>query len=93
MTQETNIKTHHNIIMESRKKLSVTGVCDIDSFNEQTVIAITTMGALIIKGENLHIGKFNIESRDLDIDGNISSLTYTQVKDKSGGSIIKNLFK
>lgn len=83
----------HNIIMENRKKITMTGVLDIDSFNEQGVIALTEMGVLIIKGIDLHINKLNIESGDVSIEGEISSLTYTDLNDKKTGSIIKNLFK
>lgn len=45
ITDEKSIhKLPHNIIMEDRKKLSVSGVTDIDSFDEQTIIAITDLG-------------------------------------------------
>ena len=87
-------KMPHNIIMEGRKKLSVTGILDIDSFNEQGVIALTELGILIIKGSDIHINKLSIENGDAIIEGKeISSLTYTDINDKKTGSIIKSLFK
>lgn len=86
-------KTHHSIIMENRKKLTITGVSDIDSFNEQCVIAITSIGTLTIKGSELHVGKLNIESGDLNIDGHIDSLIYSNTADRKGGSVFKGLFK
>ena len=87
-------KMPHNMIVEGRKKISVTGVLDIDSFNEQGVIALTELGVLIIKGSDIHINKLNVESGDVTIEGRqIDSLTYTDINDRKAGSIIKNLFK
>ncbi len=85
--------TTHNIVMENRKKLSVSGVIEINSFNEQMIEAITEMGMLIIKGEGLHINKLNKDSKDMSIDGKISSLVYQQKNNKSTGSVFKSLFK
>lgn len=83
----------HTIIMDNRKKMAITGVLDIDSFNEQGVIVLTEQGVLIVKGSDLRINKLNVESGDVSIDGMIDSLTYTDLHDKKTGSIIKSLFK
>lgn len=84
ITDEKSIhKLPHNIIMEDRKKLSVSGVTDIDSFDEQTIIAITDLGELTIRGWNLHITRLNLEQSELMVDGDISSLTYTDVRPKA----------
>lgn len=87
-------KMPQNLILEGRKKLSVTGVLDIDSFNEQGVIALTELGILIIKGTDLHINKLSVDSGDVTISAKeIDSLTYTDINDKKTGSILKSLFK
>lgn len=92
ITDEKSIhKLPHNIIMEDRKKLSVSGVTDIDSFDEQTIIAITDMGELTIRGWNLHITRLNLEQSELMVDGDISSLTYTDVRPKAQGFFSKVL--
>lgn len=83
----------HNVIIENRKRVSLTGVLDIDSFNEQGVIVLTQMGVLIVKGADLHINKLSVDSGDVNIEGEIDSLTYTDINDKKTGSIIKSLFK
>lgn len=75
----------HNIIMENRKRLSLSGVTDIDSFDEQTVIALTAMGEITIRGWNLHITRLNLEQNELLIDGEISSLTYTDTRPQAKG--------
>ena len=92
ITDEKSIhKLPHNIIMEDRKKLSVSGVTDIDSFDEQTIIAITDLGELTIRGWNLHIKRLNLEQSELMVDGDISSLTYTDVRPKAQGFFSKVL--
>lgn len=67
----------HNMIMENREKLTVSGVLDVESFDEDNVILHTEMGVLIVKGEDLHINKLSIDSGELMIEGEISSCTYT----------------
>ncbi len=92
MTDEKKMpKLPHSVIMEDRKKLSVSGVTDIDSFDEQTVIAITDMGELTIRGWNLHITRLNLEQSELLIDGEISSLTYTDTRPQAKGFFAKVL--
>lgn len=56
----------HNLILEDRKKLVVSGVEDVDSFDEQTVVAYTAVGELMIKGEGLHINKLSLETGGAD---------------------------
>ena len=80
----------HNLILEDRKKLVVSGVEDVDSFDEQTVVAYTAVGELMIKGEGLHINKLSLETGALD--GEIASLTYTENR-SSNGSFFSKLFR
>ena len=90
MTDEKKMpKLPHSVIMEDRRKLSVTGVTDIDSFDEQTIIAITDMGEITIRGWNLHITKLNLEQTELLVDGEISSLTYTDTRPQAKGFFAK----
>ena len=92
ISEEKNIqKMPHNIIMEDRKKMSVSGVTEIDSFDEQTVIAITQLGELTIRGWNLHITRLNLEQGELMVDGDISSITYTDIRPKAQGFFSKVL--
>lgn len=85
--------TIHNVIIESRKKLSVTGVTDVESFTEQSVIAITNSGIMTIKGSELHLGKLNIDSGDMIIDGHIDIIAYSDKSGKKNESILRKLLK
>lgn len=73
----------NNIILKDRNELSVSGVTDMDSFDETTVIAYTDLGELTISGTDIHIEKLNIDTGELVITGKISSLTYLDQTPKS----------
>ena len=83
----------HNLILEDRKKLVVSGVEDVDSFDEQTVIVFTEMGELTVRGEQLHINKLSVDTGDLSIEGKISSLTYTDEGPRQGGGFFSRVFR
>ena len=85
-------QTIHNIIMESRRKLSVSGVEDVESFNETEIILHTNMGALIISGDCLHINKLTIDNGEVKIDGEISEIKYSE-RENTGGGFFARLFK
>ena len=92
MSDEKINSHHHKIIMDSRRNLSITGVTDIDSFDEQMVAVFTDVGELIVRGSGLHIGKIDVDSGELILDGDIESLEYTDTI-SSGGSFISRLFR
>lgn len=83
----------HNIILENRKKLSVSGVKDVESFNEEEIVLHTELGVLIIKGASLHIGKLNMDNGEVSIDGSVDVCEYADESGKSGGSILARIFK
>ncbi len=89
MTEEKKIKMPNNVVLEDRKRLSVTGVIDVDSFDEQTIVAVTDIGELTVKGYDLHINRLSIEAGELLIEGDIDSLGYSDVQAKSGGFFSK----
>ena len=92
MEEKRSIKLPHNLVMEDRKSLMITGVSDIDSFDDQTVVVYTDLGELTIRGNNLHIGKLSVDTGELNINGNIHALGYTDDRDKRGG-LFGKLFK
>ena len=75
----------HNCILEDRRTLSVSGVNDVDSFDEQTIVAATDAGELTIRGEKLHITRLSLEIGELQVEGNISALSYADIAPKSNG--------
>ena len=89
-TTNTN-RPLHNIIMENREKISMSGIKKVDNFDDQTIILLTEMGELTIKGENLHISKMDVDTGDLKVTGKIYGLIYNETQ--RGSSIFKMLIK
>ncbi|MBC8545334.1 sporulation protein YabP [Clostridiaceae bacterium NSJ-31] len=87
------VKMPHNLILEDRHTLTVSGVEDIDSFDEETVVLFTDMGELTIKGESLHINKLNVDTGELNVEGQIHSLVYTNDDARRGGGLFARLFR
>ena len=83
----------HNIILERRTALTASGVEDVDSFDENAVSIFTGMGVLTIRGEQLHINKFSIETGELALEGNIYSLSYTDDLGKKSGGFFSKVFR
>lgn len=79
------MRKRHGIILEDRKTLTLTGVKDVSGFDEQKVILQTELGELTIKGGNLHINDFSHENGELNLDGKVDSLVYTEDKRTEGG--------
>ncbi len=80
---EQIVKSAHSLILDNRNTLNLSGVTDVAGFDEQTVNLVTECGVLIVKGENLHINKLNLDSKDVCIDGTINSLQYINSANKS----------
>ncbi len=83
-----------NLILENRGKLSISGVLDVLSFDDQVVILETELGLLTVKGENIRINKLSIDTSEVIVEGDISSLSYSDKEaDKSKGSFMSKIFK
>ncbi len=82
----------HQMVLDDRRRLSLTGIIDVDSFDDGTIIAQTALGELHIEGEELQICRLNIESGDLSIEGNVTSLIYNEPRQAKGG-VFKRIFK
>jgi sporulation protein YabP len=81
-----------NILLENREKLLINGVLDVESFNEQFVIVHTDLGVLAVRGEGLHISRLNLDNGELNVEGDIVSLEYTESEGSKGG-FFSRLFK
>lgn len=86
--------SRHSLSVDRRESVSVTGMLDIISFDEETVIGETEMGVLVIRGANLHVNRINLESGELSVDGEITSITYEDQNGYAKGkSLLGRLFK
>ena len=86
MQTKAKQETIHNLILENRKKLSVSGIEEVESFNEEEIILRTSgYGILVIKGTELHINRLNVDSGDVNIAGFVNSMDYIDESLKSRG--------
>ena len=83
-----------NLILENRNKLSVSGVKDVLSFDDELVVMETDLGLLTIKGETLKINKLSIDTGDVIVEGEITNLGYSNHSKKDADrSILSKIFK
>ncbi|MCL2531669.1 MAG: sporulation protein YabP [Oscillospiraceae bacterium] len=84
----------HNIIMEDRRLLTLSGVADVDSFDENTVVVFTDLGELTVRGSDLHINRLSVEVGELLLEGRIDSLSYQNPQQKNtGGGLFGRVFR
>ena len=84
-----------NLILENREKLSISGVLDVLSFDDQIVILETELGLLTVKGENLRINKLSLDTEEVIVDGEIYNLGYSEKNSdrKNEGGLFSKIFK
>ena len=68
--------SRHSLQVDRRENVTVTGLLDVISFDEESVIGETEMGVIIIKGGNLHVSRINLDSGELIVSGEIDGISY-----------------
>ena len=94
--RKTTISTSviQNLILENRGKLSISGVLDVLSFDDQVVMVETELGLLTVKGENLRINKLSIDTSEVMVEGTLSLLSYSNKEsEKEKTSFMSKIFK
>lgn len=83
-----------NLILENRSKLSISGVLDVLSFDDQVVVVETELGLLTVKGDNIRINKLSIDTSEVIVEGEISYLAYSDKDvEKNKSSFMSKIFK
>lgn len=92
---EGNIKRTHKVSMSNRSKLEMTGISDVISFDLTKVLLESDYGVITIKGQNLHVNRLSVEKGELDIDGTIQAMEYSDKDNlsKKGESWFGKLLK
>lgn len=81
----------HRLEMDGREHLTISGVENVERFDENEIVMSTTAGILLVAGQNLHIGKLSLDGGELHVDGQIDVLQYEE-QGKSGGGLFSRLF-
>lgn len=93
MVQDKTLKANHNLILENRKSLTISGITDVDSFDEKAICLYTQLGELTIQGKELHIDSMSVETGDMTVTGDIWAIVYGD-KDRRGPlSALGRLFR
>lgn len=74
----------HKLCLENRKKLTMTGVSEVISFDDASVVLHTGMGTLVVQGSELQLKTLTLEGGNVVVEGQVSSLVYEQAA-RSGG--------
>ena len=89
-----NTNIIQNIVLENREKLSISGVLDVLSFDDQVVILETELGLLTVKGDNIRINKLSLDTSEVVVEGEIFNLAYSENDlDKKTNGLLGKIFK
>ena len=84
--------SRHKLTIEHRENVTITGVVDVISFDEEQVVCDTDMGVLLLRGVNLHVSNLNLDSGLLEIFGEIVSVNYEDSGPRPGSGKSKSSF-
>lgn len=88
---ERNREMPHTVILEGREKLSISGVVDVQSFDEEQVLLETVRGMLVVRGQGLHVERLQLEAGELIVQGEIGLMEYDDSV-QPRGSLLGRLF-
>lgn len=92
--EDRKVLPPHKLMLENRQGGTITGVRDVNSFDEKEMLLLTDAGKLLIKGDQLHVKRLNLEKGEVDIEGKVDSLTYlSKSTDKKEESLLKRMFR
>lgn len=85
----------HKLTLSSRRICTITGVVDVLSFDVSEILLETDQGMLMIKGSELHVNRLTLEKGEVDVEGKIDSLTYSEAgsNQNRNESLLSKLFK
>lgn len=85
----------HKISLNNRLSGSMTGVREVISFDGGEIILDTEQGIMIVKGEDLHVTRLTLDKGEVEINGRIDGILYTESEDKKRerGSLLAKLFQ
>lgn len=93
--EEKQGQRKHHLSLSQRKGGAITGVVDVISFDPKEIVLETIDGMMSIKGEELHVKRLSVETGEVDLEGKVDSMIYSEHSSyaKKGESLIKRLFK
>lgn len=90
---QMNVKIPHRVVLEERGALSVSGVEEVERFDENEIVMSTSRGTLVVRGEGLHIEKLSLDGGDLMVEGSVDALNYEDDGGEGSGGFFARLFR
>ncbi len=89
-TNEKALEAPHRLVLDSRRKLSMTGVLEVESFDESSIQLATTRGRVLIRGTGLHLQMLSLDGGQVSVDGTVDSISYED--DAPAGGFFARVF-
>lgn len=85
----------HKLLLQGRKAVELTGIKEVVSFDAKEVVLNTTMGVLVIHGNDLFVKRLTVEQGEVELEGQVDSFVYADKPGKTGDgdSLLKRLFR
>ncbi len=93
MPEQRTSTAPHSLILENRSQLSLSGVTDVDSFDEREIVLYTSRGELTITGRDLHINAVSVETGNMSVEGDIWGIQYGDKDKQNPVSLLGKLFR
>ncbi len=95
MEEKSIVGRPHKVVLLNRTSVNITGISDVVSFDENSVVLDTDMGLLTVKGKGMHVSRLTLEKGEADVEGNVESIQYSsnEALRRSGESLFTRLFK
>ena len=90
---QEQVRKNHTLILENRAALTISGITDIDRFDEREIVVFTQLGELTISGRELHIRSVSLEQGELTVEGEIWGLLYGDKDKRAPLSLLGRLFR
>lgn len=90
MTVET-LRLPHKLTLNERQNLTMTGVTEVVSFDDVSVILKTDLGTLVVQGKDLQLKTLSLDGGQVAVDGKVSALIYEEPR--QAGSLLQRLFR
>ena len=88
---EKRIELPHKLTLHERRQLAMSGVTEVVSFDDTSVVLQTEMGMLTIHGKDLQLKNLSLDGGQVAVDGTVSALIYEE--SQPGGSWLRRFFK
>ncbi len=83
--EKAALEAPHRLTLEDRSRLTMTGVTEVESFDEGQVVLHTTRGVIIVRGQGLHLQLLSLDGGQIHVDGTVDSITYEDNPREAGG--------